>query len=31
MVIRSVLAYAAPNWHEIGGGLKKLSKAFILI
>jgi hypothetical protein len=19
MVIRSVLAYAAPNWHEIGG------------
>jgi hypothetical protein len=28
MVIRSVLAYAAPNWHEIGGGLKKLSKTF---
>jgi hypothetical protein len=29
VVIRSVLAYIAPNWHEIGGGLKKLSKALI--
>jgi hypothetical protein len=27
MVIRNILAYAAPSWHEIGGGLKKLSKA----
>jgi hypothetical protein len=31
MVIRSVLAYAAPNWHEIKGDLKKLSKTLILI
>jgi hypothetical protein len=31
IVIRSVLAYAAPSWHEIRGGLKKLSKTFILI
>jgi hypothetical protein len=31
VVIRSVLAYAAPSWHEIGGNLKKLSKAFTLI
>jgi hypothetical protein len=28
VVIRSVLAYAAPSWHEIKGGLKKLSKIF---
>jgi hypothetical protein len=31
VVIRSVLAYAAPSWHEIRGGLKKLSKAFTLV
>jgi hypothetical protein len=31
IIIRSVLAYAAPNWHEIKGGLRKLSKALILI
>jgi hypothetical protein len=31
VVIRSVLAYIAPSWHEIGGGLKKLSKIFILV
>jgi hypothetical protein len=31
VVIRSVLAYIAPNWHEIGEGLKKLSKTLILI
>jgi hypothetical protein len=31
IVIRSVLAYAAPSWHEIKGGLKKLSKALILV
>jgi hypothetical protein len=31
MVIRSVLAYAALNWHEIRKGLKKLSKTLILI
>jgi hypothetical protein len=31
MVIRSVLAYAAPSWHEIGGDLKKLSKALTLV
>jgi hypothetical protein len=28
MVIRSILAYAAPSWHKIKRGLKKLSKAF---
>jgi hypothetical protein len=27
VVIRSVLAYKAPSWHKIGGGLKDLSKA----
>jgi hypothetical protein len=26
VIIRNVLAYTAPSWHEIGGGLKKLSK-----
>jgi hypothetical protein len=26
MVIRSVLAYAAPNWHNMGDRLKKFSK-----
>jgi hypothetical protein len=26
VVIRSVLAYAAPNWHDMRGGLKKLSR-----
>jgi hypothetical protein len=31
VVIRSVLAYAAPSWHEIERGLKKLSKALILV
>jgi hypothetical protein len=31
IIIRSVLAYAAPNWHEIKEGLKKLSKTLILI
>jgi hypothetical protein len=31
VIIRSVLAYAAPSWHEIGGGLKKLSKTLILV
>jgi hypothetical protein len=31
MIIRSVLAYAAPNWHEIRKGLKKLSKTLILV
>jgi hypothetical protein len=31
MVIRSVLAYAAPSCHEIKRGLKKLSKTLILI
>jgi hypothetical protein len=31
MVIRSVLAYATSNWHEIKRGLKKLSKIFTLI
>jgi hypothetical protein len=31
MVIRSVLAYAAPSWHEIKRGLKKLSKTLILV
>jgi hypothetical protein len=31
VVIRSVLAYIAPNWHEIKRGLKKLSKTLILI
>jgi hypothetical protein len=30
MVIRSVLAYKAPNWHKIGKNLKNLSKALIL-
>jgi hypothetical protein len=29
VVICSVLVYAALNWHEIGKGLKKLSKTFI--
>jgi hypothetical protein len=27
MVIRSVLAYAAPSWHNMGDGLKGLSRA----
>jgi hypothetical protein len=31
MVIRSVLAYTALSWHEIRGGLKKLSKTLTLI
>jgi hypothetical protein len=31
MVIRNMLAYAAPNWHEIRGNLKKLSKTLTLI
>jgi hypothetical protein len=31
VVIRSVLAYAAPNWHEIGESLKKLSKTLTLV
>jgi hypothetical protein len=31
VVIRSVLAYAAPSWHEIREGLKKLSKIFISV
>jgi hypothetical protein len=31
VVIRSVLAYAASSWHEIGESLKKLSKTFIPI
>jgi hypothetical protein len=26
VVIRSVLAYAAPSWHDMGGGLKGLSR-----
>jgi DNA invertase Pin-like site-specific DNA recombinase len=30
IVIRSVLAYGAPNWHKIGENLKDLSKALIL-
>jgi hypothetical protein len=29
VVIRSVLAYGAPNWHKIEKGLKDLSKALI--
>jgi hypothetical protein len=27
VVIRSVLAYAAPSWHDVGDGLKGLSRA----
>jgi hypothetical protein len=27
VVIRSVLAYAAPSWHDMGDGLKGLSRA----
>jgi hypothetical protein len=30
VVIRSVLAYGAPNWHNIGENLKGLSKALTL-
>jgi hypothetical protein len=31
IIIRSVLAYAAPSGHEIKEGLKKLSKIFTLV
>jgi hypothetical protein len=31
IVIRSILAYAAPSWHEIKKGLKKLSKTLTLV
>jgi hypothetical protein len=30
MVIRSILAYRAPNWHKIGENLKDLSKTLTL-
>jgi hypothetical protein len=31
VIIRNVLTYAAPSWHDMGDGLKKLSKTLTLI
>jgi hypothetical protein len=28
VIIRSVLAYVAPNWHEIRGGLEEIKQSF---